>query len=283
MSKGPGLSTQFIVFILFGDIIGPRGGWVWTTSLLQMLSVLDVSERAARSTLSRMYRKGFVRPKRDGRHSLYTLTARGRQITDEGGYRIFEPRRREWDGQWHMVVYSLPEQQRGLRSALRKRLAWLGYGPLVPGTWISPHNRSAEVGRLLEDLDARSNVQMFSGLRLAGGDDRVLVGRCWDIKGLNQQYARFVHRWEPKYEKCAAALIRGDGPSPAECFGQRFWITHEYSPFPRLDPNLPQALLPDDWSGDKASEIFQGFRGLLNARSTEFIDSTFQRPNGHRT
>jgi DNA-binding transcriptional regulator PaaX len=50
-----------------------------------------------------------------------------------------------------------------------------------------------------------------------------------------------------------------------------------------LDPNLPQALLPDDWSGDKAAEIFQGYRGLLNARTTEFIDSCFQGPNGHRT
>jgi len=283
MSKRPAPRTQFIVFILFGDVIGPRGGWVWTTSLLKMLKVLGVSERAARSALSRMYRKGFLKPERDGRHSLYTLTARGRRITDEGGDRIFEPRRRDWDGQWHMVVYSLPERQRGLRSALRKRLAWLGYGPLAPGTWISPHDRRVEVERLLEDLDAQGYVQMFSGLRLAGGDDREIVGRCWDLEGLNQQYARFVHRWEPKYEKCAAALVRGDGPSPAECFGQRFWITHEYSPFPRLDPNLPQVLLPDDWSGDQAAELFQAYRGLLNARTTEFIDSSFQGPNGHRT
>ncbi|MCC7362210.1 MAG: hypothetical protein IT317_22185 [Anaerolineales bacterium] len=282
MSKRPALRTQFIVFILFGDVIVPRGGSVWTSSLLQMLDVLGVSERAARSALSRMHGKGFLKPERAGRHSLYTLTARGQRITEEGSHRIFEPRWRDWDGQWHLAVYSLSEQQRSLRNALRKRLTWLGYGPLAPGTWISPRSRLAEVERLLEDLDAQSNVQIFSDLRLVNGGDRDIVRRCWDLQGLNQQYARFIHRWEPKYETCAAALVRGDGPSPAECFGQRFWITHEYSPFPRLDPNLPQALLPEDWSGDKAAEIFQGYRGLLNTRATEFINATLQGPNGHK-
>lgn len=283
MSGRPPPRTQFIVFVLFADVIGPRGGWVWTTSLLQMLSVLGVSERAARSALSRMHRKGLVKPERAGRHSLYTLAARGRRIIDEGSVRMFEPRRRDWDGQWHLVVYSLPEQQRSLRSALRKRLAWLGYGPLAPGTWISPNNRHVEVDRMVEDLDAQGYVQMFSGLRLAKGDDRDVVGRCWDLKDLHQQYTHFISRWETRLEKCAAALVRGDGPSPAECFGQRFWITHEYSPFPRLDPNLPQALLPDDWPGDKAAAIFQDYRALLDARTTEFVDGTFQGPNGHKT
>ncbi len=282
MSQRPALRTQFIVFVLFGDIIVPSGGWVWTRSLLQMLSVLGVSERAARSTLSRMRRKGWLKPERDGRHSLYTLTARGRHITDEGSARIFEPRRRDWDGQWHMVVYSLPEHKRKLRNDLRKRLAWLGYGRLAPGTWISPHNRRVEVDNMLGDLDAHHYAQMFSGLRLANGDDRDIVERCWDLKGLNQQYARFVARWEPQYDRCAAALVRGAGPSPAECFGQRFWITQEYSPFPRQDPNLPDVLLPAGWLGEKAAEVFNGYRGLLHARMSEFIESVSRGPNGSK-
>ena len=193
------LRTQFVILVLSGDVILPRGGRVWTASLLQMLQVLGVSERAARSTLSRMRRREWLRPERDGRHSLYSLTARGRRILAEGGQRIFEPRRLEWDGLWHEVVYSLPENKRQLRNALRKRLAWLGFGRLAPGTWISPHNRQPEVEALLTDLGARGYVQYFSGLRLMGTADRSLVERCWDLRGLNQQYARFVSRWEPKY------------------------------------------------------------------------------------
>lgn len=280
MSKRPRLQTQFIIFVLFGDIIVPRGSQVWTASLLQMLEVLGVSERAVRSTLSRMWRKGWLKPERDGRHSSYQLTAKGRRLLDEGGHRIFEPRQVDWDGQWHLAVYSLPENKRSLRNDLRKRLAWLGFGRLAPGTWISPHDRHADVETMLDDLGAGKYVQFFSGLRLTSGDDREIVERCWDMKHLNQQYARFIARWEPDYEKCTRLLTRGDGLLPAQCFAQRFWITHEYSPFPRLDPKLPSALLPEDWLGDKAADMFNDYRGLLNERSNDFIEATLHSPNG---
>jgi phenylacetic acid degradation operon negative regulatory protein len=282
MSNRPHLQTQFIVFILFGDVIVHRGGSVWTSSLLQMLEVLGVSERAARSTLSRMRRKGWLKPKRAGRHSLYALTARGRRILEEGNQRIFEARHLEWDGQWYLAVYSLPETKRALRNDLRKRLTWLGFGPLSTGTWISPHNRRAEVEAMLADLNARGYVQLFSGLCLVGGDDRQVVEQCWDMKGLNQRYARFISRWEPEYEKCAQTAAQGDGPSPAQCFAQRFWITQDYSPFPRLDPNLPTPLLPEGWLGTRAAELFSGYRRLLNDQTNEFIDATLQGPNGRR-
>jgi phenylacetic acid degradation operon negative regulatory protein len=282
MSRRPQLQTQFIIFILFGDIIAPRGGRVWTASLLQMLDVLGVSERAVRSTLSRMRRKGWVKPERDGRHSAYTLTARGRRLVEEGGQRIFEARKLEWGGQWYQVVYSLPENKRGLRNDLRKRLTWLGFGRLAPGTWISPHNRHTEVVGMLDDLGVRDYVQLFSGLRLASGADRDIVERCWDLKGLNQQYARFLSKWEPDYEKCTQSLMKGNGLPPAQCFAQRFWITHEYSPFPRRDPNLPSALLPDGWLGDRAAAVFNGYRSLLNEQSNDFIEATLRSPNGRK-
>ncbi len=282
MSGRPHLQTQFIIFILFGDIIAPRGGRVWTASLLQMLEVLGVGERAVRSTVSRMRRNGWLKPERDGRHSAYTLTARGRRLVEEGGQRIFEARTLDWDGQWHLVVFSLPENKRKLRNDLRKRLTWLGFGRLAPGTWISPHDRHAEMEPLLDDFGIRSYVELFSGLRLVGRDNREIVERCWDLESLNRLYARFLAKWEPNYEKCAESLVKGDGLSPAQCFAQRFWITHEYSPFPRLDPNLPSALLPEGWLGDKAAVVFNGYRSLLNERSNEFIESTLRSPNGRK-
>lgn len=282
MSSHPHLQTQFIIFVLFGDVIVHRGGQAWTASLLKMLNVLGVTERAARSTLSRMRRKGWVKPERSGRRSLYTLTARGRRILEEGSQRIFEPRKTDWDGRWYMAVYSLPENKRELRNALRKRLTWLGFGRLALGTWICPQDRHEEVEAMLDDLDAHQFVELFSGSRLASGDDREIVERCWDMKGLNQQYARFLARWEPDYEKCTSALTRGDALSPAHCFAQRFWITHEYSPFPRLDPNLPPELLPEGWLGDKANRMFNGYRQLLNERSNEFIEETLRNVNGRR-
>jgi phenylacetic acid degradation operon negative regulatory protein len=278
MSSRPQLQTQFIIFILFGDIIIPRANRVWTVNLLQMLEVLGVSERAARSTLSRMRRKGWVKPERDGRHSLYALTTKGRRITEVGGQRIFEPREAGWDGRWHQVVYSLPEKKRHLRNDLRKRLTWLGFGRLAPGTWISPHDRNAEVQAMLDDLSAHDYVQCFSGLQLESGTDRELVERCWDIHTLNLQYASFLSTWKPEFEKCAAVITKGKGLSPAQCFAQRFWITRDYSPFPRLDPNLPAPLLPEGWLGTQAAAVFNEYRNLLNDQTNEFIEAMLQSP-----
>src|SRR5512139_128616 len=258
MSKHPALQTQFIIFVLFGDVIAPRGGQIWASGLLSLLELLGVSERAARSTLSRMVRKGWLKPRREGRHSLYTLTPKGQRLLAEGGQRIFEPRQRDWDGRWHLVVYSLPERKRKLRDDLRKRLTWLGFGRAAPGSWISPHDRQAEIEELLSDLNVHDYVHYFSDVRLAIGSDQDIVEACWDLKSLNRRYARFVGKWEPAYEK----LARGECLSPAQCFVQRFWITNEHSEFPRLDPNLPDDLLPADWPGDKAAGIFNEYRNL---------------------
>jgi phenylacetic acid degradation operon negative regulatory protein len=79
---------------------------------------LDVSEHAARNTLSRMSRKGWLVARKDGRRSQYSLTPRGWSLLVQGEKRIFEPPFREWDGMWHIVVFSLPEKKRvgGLRK-----------------------------------------------------------------------------------------------------------------------------------------------------------------------
>lgn len=276
MSKHPALQTQFIIFVLFGDVIMPRGGQIWASGLLSLLELLGVSERAARSTLSRMVRKGWLKTRRAGRHSLYTLTPRGQRLLAEGGQRIFEPRQHHWEGRWHLVVYSLPERKRKLRDDLRKRLTWLGFGRAAPGSWISAHDRQAEVEELLTDLKVHAYVHYFSDVRLAIGSDQEIVEACWDLKSLNRRYARFVSKWEPSYEK----LARGECLSPDECFVQRFWITNEHSEFPRLDPNLPDALLPADWQGDKAACIFNEYRYLLSERANEFLTAMLNGPNG---
>ncbi|MFQ5626663.1 MAG: hypothetical protein ACE5FM_08435, partial [Methyloligellaceae bacterium] len=160
--KRPEAQTQFLIFTLFGDYILPRGGEVWTRNLLDILNLLGVNDQPARLVLSRMSRKKWVTATRVGRHSKYRLTDRGRALLDEGGHRIFEPRLTKWDGQWHLVIYSIPETKRKQRQQLRERLRWLGYGHLAPGTWISPHARRPDIEALMDELDVRAHVNYFS-------------------------------------------------------------------------------------------------------------------------
>lgn len=268
-SEKPSVRTQFLIFTLFGEFILARGGSIWTSSLLSLLDHLGVGERAARTTLSRMSRKGWLTARKEGRRSCYSLTPRGWSLLIQGEKRIFEPPLKEWDGMWHILLFSLPEKKRSLRHAFRARLPWLGFGQLAPNTWVSPHNRRTEIIALGNELGIQNHIEMFSGIHTGLSNDQRLVQRCWDLPNLAAQYKNFVARFEKEYLKCKN---NGTGQTPDECFVRRFWLTYHFQNFPRIDPNLPAALLPPDWIGFKARQLFNDYRSLLETPANKFVD-----------
>ena len=268
------IQAQPIIFNLLGDYVYPFGDRVWTSGLLDALQVVEVGERAARSALSRIKQSGWLSSHRDGRRSAYCLTAKTKALLEEGTRRLFGPRPQDWDGCWHLVVYSLPQELRTLRRLLRTRLSWLGYGMLLPGTMVAAFPRREEVTALFRELQVESYVHFFSSstLETAGGQE--VVSRCWGLPELDRRYTRFVDRYRPSY----AAFKRrkrqaGDLPHE-ESFIHRLWITYEYSSFPREDPNLPPELLPPGWSGTQAAELLMDYRSLLKEAAEGYARST---------
>lgn len=266
-------STQFKIFTLLGEYVFPRGGTIWTTDLLYLLGLLGISERATRSTLSRMVRKGWLVSCREGRRSRYSLTAGGRALLEQGKKRIFESPFTDWDEVWYLVIYSLPEDNRSRRHTLRQHLIWQGFGRLAPGTWVSPHNRKAELDNIFNQLQVQDFVELFSSEHLGPSSAQALIQRCWDLPGLEAEYREFVARYQPEYEACRAQSKDELRSFLETCFVRRFWVVHDFQPFPRKDPNLPTVLLPPDWVGFKARQLFDDYRQLLNAYSDEFIDT----------
>lgn len=272
-SERPPVRTQSLVFTLFGDYILSREGTMWTSRLLHLLELLGVSERAARSTISRMARNGWLTAHKHGRLSRYSLTPSGWMLLTQGEQRIFEPPFHDWDGHWHLVVYSLPETMRRLRHSLRQRLAWFGFGSLAPGTWISPHNRKTEVKNTCEELGVEEYVELFSGTHQGLSYDRDLVQRCWDMPDLETQYHDFIARHQDEYQECLGQGAGNFTPSPEFCFVRRFWLTHDFQSFPLKDPNLPTVLLPSNWIGFKARKLFEDYRRLLEPGANQFVDA----------
>lgn len=261
-----------MIFTLFGDYIYPRGGTVWTADLLYLLDLLDVSESTTRSTLSRMVQKGWLVSRRIGRRSQHSLTARGWSLLEQGKKRIFELPFSDWDELWYTIVYSVPEDKRDLRHALRQHLMWLGFGRLAPGVWVSPHNRQSELDTVLNELQVVEFVELFSSKYLGPSTAQDLIQRCWDLPGLEAEYQKFVACYQPEYEACLQneAQLKA---SPENCFVRRFWLVHDFQPFPRKDPNLPMELLPPDWVGFTAQQLRDDYRQLLGTYCDEFIDA----------
>jgi phenylacetic acid degradation operon negative regulatory protein len=266
-----------MIFTLYGDYIRHRGGEAWTGSLIELLGLFGLSSQAVRSTLSRMSRKGWLKSRKSGRHSFYSLTPQCIELLEEGAKRIFQPRTEPWDGQWHLLTYSIPESKRQLRRYLRKQLLWLGFGTLNHATWISPRDLRAEVEQVVSSLQVAPYVELFSAGHRGFGSDEEIIARGWHLERLDDYYATFIGRYEPLFQECQARSMAGDSLDPQECFMQRFMLVHEYRSSPYVDPNLPTELLPDNWLGERATLLFQQYRDLLANEAEAFVDSVLAK------
>ncbi|HEX6069911.1 MAG TPA: PaaX family transcriptional regulator C-terminal domain-containing protein [Longimicrobiaceae bacterium] len=265
---------QDLIFTLFGDYLLHQPGWVWVGSLIELLRPLGLSPGAARTTLSRMGAKGWLDTLRVGRRSYYELTARGRHLLEAGEARIHHPPRDEaWDGLWYLVSYSVPEEQRQLRDRLRVRLQWLGFGQLGNGLWISPHRVRGEVNELAGELGVAEHVEVFRAQYQGWSSMEHLVSTCWDLGAVDRRYEAFLARHGEAAERVASGAER---PSPEEAYVRRFWLVHEYREFPLIDPYLPERLLPAGWHGERASELFERYHGLLTGAAERYVDSVLE-------
>lgn len=268
---------QDLVFTLFGEYLARQEAPVWVGSLIALLRPFRVSEGAVRTVLSRMTRKRWLSARRAGRHSYYALTPRGRQIVEEGQARIYHPPTGEpWDGRWCLLTYSIPEHFRHLRDRLRIRLPWLGFGPLGNGVWISSHGVERQVVRLSSQMGLGENLVCFRAHQMAPSDHADLVRRCWDLPDIAARYEAFLAEWRAEsaaFEGPLRAGTLGDD----RAFVLRFRLIHEYREFPLIDPFLPEELLPGDWPGHAAAELFSCLHDLLVPPSDRYVAAVLAR------
>ena len=264
---------QELIFTLFGDYLLHRPAPVWAGSLIRLLQPLGMSETSARTTLSRMSSREWLKSDRVGRHSYYKLTPRGRRLLEAGKDRIYHPDwDKPWSGNWLLLGYSIPEEERVLRDRLRDRLAWLGFGKLRSGLWISPHDVEAEVREIAESLEVSGYIDCFQATGAAFTDPERLVQRGWDLPAINKKYMAFVDRQLPDFQRIRAEH-ESSSISPEESFVRRFRLTHEYRDFPLIDPYLPRTLLPDAWAGECAAHLFRTYHDLLSPPAEEYVQS----------
>lgn len=273
---------QELIFTLYGDFLLHRPGPVWVGSVIALLGPLGLSETNVRTVLSRMTGKGWLEAERHGRRSYYALTGRGRRLLEEGETRIYEPRGDvDWDGEWTILAYSIPEHQRRQRDRLRIRLEWLGFGSLGNGLWLTPHDVAGRVRELAQELGVAEYVELFRGPHLGVSDVASLVARCWDLASLNESYGRFI---DDHLDRCREVKSGGpDAVDPRTAYVRRFNLVHEFRQFPLRDPFLPRPLQPENWAGECALALFNYYRDLLAQPADDFVESIVETPTDRRS
>jgi phenylacetic acid degradation operon negative regulatory protein len=267
----PGMKPRAIVFDLFGDHLRYHGGAARLQALGELLEAFGVGESTTRVVLARMRREGWFETRREGRQTVYSLTDTSWRLLDEGRTRIFDRQREPWDGQWRMVIYGAAERDRTDRDRLRRTLTWLGFGPLAPATWVSPHPRLEQVARAVAASPA-TKVDLLTCRSSGGAADREMAARCWDLDGLGRDYAGFVDRLLALPPPSALEEL----PGP-DALRLRIELVSAYRAFPFRDPDLPAELLPEGWPGRQAHELFVAAHDALAGPADGYVAAVLER------
>jgi phenylacetic acid degradation operon negative regulatory protein len=256
----PGAAAQRpprLLLTLLGDYWWQRTEPLPTAAIVALLTDFGVSDSAARAALSRLTRNGLLVTSKSGRRTFSRLSSRAAAVLDDGARRIFSfgAASQPWDGMWSLVAFSIPEDNRAARDALRKQLRWLGFAPLYDGLWLSPRDHAAEVIGYLKELDI-TTATAFRAASVPAECD--IPARAWDLDGLCSRYETFIAFARRLREETTAGQVQ-----PMDALIARTRVMDEWRAFPGLDPDLPEELLPSAWPRAEARELFIGCYDLL--------------------
>ena len=251
------MRARSALFDVYGDHLRSRGDQAPVSSLIRLLEPVGIAAPAVRTAISRMTAQGWLEPTRVDAAPGYRATRRAIERLSEAAGRIYRRTPEPWDGRWRLVFVDLP-RDRGARGRLREELRYLGYAEHAPGVWLCPFDRPG-----VDEVVSR-----------AGGSARHAVAvelepapvSAWDLAGLAASYAA--------WPEVADALVRGEPDHHDEdeaAFAARFRLVHEWRKFLFDDPGLPADLLPRDWPGGPAAELFTSEAARLKPASDRFV------------
>jgi phenylacetic acid degradation operon negative regulatory protein len=245
--------TEMIAQPTFRNLTDGYEAWAYRNGLFRQVYRLEKARLLARSGSA------------DQR--LFRVTDEGRLVV-LGGRNPDEHWARKWDGVWRLVMFDLPVGREDLRARFRRFLKNAGVGCLQKSVWISPHPLPAlglELGHVKGEL---KSLLVFEGRPSGGETDEQIVLAAWDFEKINRRYAEHLKLLEqrptvPLREEAAARAFRRWAASEREA-----WLAAV-----RVDPLLPEALLPESYLGRKAWKT----RQQLASRVAEQLKS-FKAP-----
>jgi phenylacetic acid degradation operon negative regulatory protein len=220
---------------------------VYSGSVIDVFGRVDVSEEAVRSTLTRMANRDLLTRHRQGRRVYFGLTERASGVLADGAQRVWHTGavNRDWDGNWTMVAFSLPDARRSDRHDLRSQLIWAGFGLLQNGLWISPGTRDAAA--IVEDLGLTGNVTVFTAKPARPTESADLIHKAFDTDTIAARYNEFLDRWDTPTPL----------PSAPDDLARQLVLHTDWLQLVRQDPHLPAEHLTEDWPAIRAEKTFQ--------------------------
>lgn len=237
-----GLFSRAVDFTLWsvvftGELGVPQctSGQVWRAKIAADRFLHQVNFEVIKEALKTARRNGWIKERR--RNAMPEVTKEGRRRLARVVPQYDE--RRTWDGRMHLVTYDIPERRKVDRERLREYLRRIGCASLQESVWITPYN-PIDLVRLFVEQKELSGTVIVSDLGKDGAvgeeDIRALLVRVYKLESLNEQYEEWLGAVED-----------------ADAVDHHLFI--RYLAILDDDPQLPFALLPPWWKGDKAYSL----------------------------
>ncbi|ACU74382.1 transcriptional regulator, PaaX family [Catenulispora acidiphila DSM 44928] len=263
-------TPRSLIVSFFGAYGRELGGWIAVADLVTLLGRLGVDAPAVRSAVSRQKQRGFLQARQADGVAGYSLSPEAEEILADGDRRIYLRQDVQLSDGWVLAVFSVPETERHRRHLLRSRLSRLGFGTTAPGVWIAPSHLAEEARHTLERLELAAYVDLFHADYLAYADLRDSAARWWDLGAVQAGYAEFSAQF-------LATDTDTDSADDADAFATYLRALDAWRRMPYRDPGLPPELLPQDWQGTQAADIFFGLHDRLRGRGLSYVKSVVSR------
>jgi phenylacetic acid degradation operon negative regulatory protein len=109
-------------------------------------------------------------------------------------------------------------------------------------------------------------LDTFRSRSAGNGADRGIAARAWDLGALDRDYRDLLARYSPRLEAYRAGELDDHA-----ALVERMRLVYDYRHFPFRDPDLPAELLPGDWAGRQAHDVFLQAHGLLRAPAEQAV------------
>lgn len=151
-------------------------------------------------------------------------------------------RPKPWDGKLWLIAYDIPNKKRQTRDKLREWLMEIGCRALQESIWLSIKDPTPWIKDYSAGNKKGSIIVSCLGKDGSVGGESLqgLLNRIFGLAKLNKEYLKWIESSD-KYSD--------DGE-------RKMGLAFRYLFLLRQDPMIPKELLPSDWAGEKAMDIF---------------------------
>jgi phenylacetic acid degradation operon negative regulatory protein len=264
---------QQLIVTIFGLYARAEGDSLPVAALVRLMGELGVEAAGVRSSVSRLKRRGVLGGKKENGVASYAIVSGRIDIFAEGDTRIFSPSQSTVDDKWLLAVFSIPEPLRAKRHILRSELTRMGFGSVTSGVWIAPERTWSRASQQLHRLGLEPFIDFFSAEHLSPSELSLKVSTWWDLVALDAMYADFIFKYEGLKAKWDARQGDPSEETVHDAFADYVPMITEWRRLPYKDPGLPLELLPSDWKGRLAEELFGDLHRLLRSPAREYVRS----------